>query len=47
MPRALLTFTMLTVCLVLSTAASAKGHRSPSVKREFQLAKGFALDIPR
>ena len=37
MPRALPAFTMLTVCLVLSTAASAKGHRSASVKREFQL----------
>jgi hypothetical protein len=38
MPRALLTFTMLAVCVALSATASAKEHRSASVKREFQLS---------
>ena len=38
MPRALLSFTMLAVCVALSATASAKEHRSASVKREFQLA---------
>jgi hypothetical protein len=38
MPRSLLTFTMLAVCVALSATASAKEHRSASIKREFQLA---------
>ena len=38
MPRALLTLTVFAVCVVLPVSASAKEHRSASVKHEFQLA---------
>jgi hypothetical protein len=37
MPRAMLIFATLAVCVALSISASAKEHRSASVKREFQL----------
>jgi hypothetical protein len=37
MPLALLTCAILAVCLVLAIPASAKEHRSASVKHEFQL----------
>jgi hypothetical protein len=37
MPRALLTFTMLAVCVVLPASASAKEPRSALVERESQL----------
>jgi len=39
MPHALLTFSMLAVCVVLSASASAKQQRSASVKREFQMTQ--------
>jgi hypothetical protein len=37
MPRALLTFIMLAVCVALTATVLAKDHRSTLVKREFQL----------
>jgi hypothetical protein len=37
MPRAMLIFATLAVCVALPISASAKEHRSASVKREFQL----------
>jgi hypothetical protein len=37
MPRALLTFILLAVCVALSATASGKEHRSALAKREFQL----------
>jgi hypothetical protein len=37
MPTALLSAAVFAVCVVLSGSASAKEHRSASVKREFQL----------
>ena len=39
MPHALLTLSMLAVCVVLSASASAKQQRSASVKREFQMTQ--------
>ena len=52
MPRAMLIFATLAVCVALPISASAKEHRSASVKREFQLthpcpATGRTRRVPR